>query len=482
LLAPAWLFSQGDAIAKKAGEAQRALQAQDFVKAEQLYSELVRALPGNAGLRMNLGLARFSAGKYELAAGDLRAAAKADSKLWPARLMLGLSLQKLGRPSEAISPLESVVAERPGDEVARFELADSLLSTGQAGKAAGHFRSITEANADHARAWYGLLRAHEEMAREAAARIAKMAPESAYAAAWRARERAKGQQHVSAVRLYREALAVAPLPGLHGAIAAIYRATGHPDWATVEARREQSVERPDCLKQAEACAFLAGSYGTLAASPPASTAESLYWQALAHDELATQARAKLERLPPSPELHQVRAKELEGRTRYADAVGEWRQAAALAPGDGKVQRGLARALWLARAYDEAIPLLQRLAASGAGDMRYLLGDSLLERDGPQAALPELEAALKIEPDSAQVRSSLGKAYMRLGQAAKAIPLLEAGREADSDGSVHFQLSRALRAAGRAEAAQKALTRYEEIRREAQEANEERNLQSSVPPP
>mgnify|MGYP001765383605 CR=1 FL=1 len=115
-------------------------------------------------------------------------------------------------------------------------------------------------------------------------------------------------------------------------------------------------------------------------------------------------------------------------------------------------------------------------------MRYLLGDSLLERDGPEAALPELETALKSEPTSPQVRASLGKAYMRSGQAAKAIPLLEAGREADTDGSVHFQLSRALRAAGRAEEAQKALARYESIRREVQAANEERNQQTSVPPP
>jgi tetratricopeptide (TPR) repeat protein len=482
LLAPVWLFSQTDTLAATAAQAQRALQAQDFAKAEQLYSELVKALPSNPGLRMNLGLARFSAGKYELAADDLRRASKAGPKLWPARLMLGLSLQKLGRPAEAIAPLESVLTERPGDEVARFELADALLATGQAGKAAAHFRQLTETRPDHTKAWYGLLLAHEEMARDAGVRVAANTGRPAYAAALQARERARGQQYVSAVRLYREALALGAIPGLHDEIASIYRATGHPDWAAIETGRERTLPRPDCLKQAQACAYLAGNFAVLAAAPPGSSPEVLYWQALAHDELARQARLKLERLPPSPELYQVRAKELEERTRYADAAREWREAAALTKSDPRVQRGLARALWLARDYDAAIPLLRELAAAGSSEARYLLGDSLLERDGPEAALADLETALKFDPASPQIRASLGKTYMRSGQAAKAIPFLEAGRGADTDGSVHFQLSRALRATGGAEAAQAPLARYQEIRRELQAANEERNQQTSVPPP
>jgi tetratricopeptide (TPR) repeat protein len=481
-MTPAWLCSQADTLAAKGAEAQRALQAQEFAKAEQLYLELVRALPSNAGLRMNLGLARFSVGKYELAAQDLRQASRADPKLWAAKLMLGISLQKLGRPLEAIAPLESVVKERPGDELARFELADALLAAGQAGLAARHFRTLAGNRADHGKAWYGLLLAHREMARGAAARVWTSAPGSVYALALRARERAAGQQYVSAVRLYREALTRGPLPGLHEAIGAIYRATGHPDWSAVESERERGVARPDCLKQAGACAFLAGDYAALATAPPGASAETLYWQALAHDELAAQARIKLERLGPSPELHQVRAREMEDRTRYADAVREWKSAAALSKGDAQVERGLARALWLSRDYDAAIPLLQKLIAGGAGDLRYLLGDSLLERDGPEAGAADLEAALKAEPNSPQIRASLGKAYMRSGQAEKAIPLLEGGRDADADGSVHFQLSRALRSAGRGEEAQKALARYEEIRREVQAANEERNGQTSVPPP
>lgn len=467
-----------------AAEAKRAMEARQFERAAAIYEEMSRAAPGNAGLVMNAGLARFSAGNYEAAAASLEKAARMDPRLWPARLMLGLSYLKLGRAAAAVAPLESVVMERPGDAVARFELAAALLETGRFGDAARHLRKLTDTRGDHTQAWYGLAVAHDGMARDAVARVQKLAPDSVYALALAAGERADAQQYVSAVQLYRQALARQPLPGLHQAIAEIYRATGQPDWAEKEARREAQVKRPDCASEPFACAVLEGRGIEVAGAPPANDPAALYWQALAHKRLAQEARARLEQLPASAELHRVRAERLESMGRHADAAAEWRAALALAPGDGTIRRRLARSLWRARDYEAAIPLLRELAAAhpSSADAHYQLGDSLLEREGPEAAIPHLQRALELDPDLLPARASLGKAYMRANQAAKAIPFLEAARAVDSDGAIHYQLARAYRAEGNEEAARAAMEAYAALRKAVTEADAERNRQSSPPPP
>ena len=460
------------------------MEARQFERAAALYEELSRAAPGNAGWVMNVGLARFSAGHHEAAAASLEKAAKMDPGLWPARLLLGLSYLKLGRAAEAVTPLESVVKEQPSDPVARFELAAALLELGRLGEAAAHLRQLVNARPDHTKAWYGLAAAHQGMARDAAARIQKLAPDSAYALALAASERADGQQYVSAVQLYRQALQLQRLPGLHQAIAEIYRTTGNSEWAEMEMRREGQIKRPDCASDPFACEVLDGRVLEVAAAPPASDPAALYWQALAHKRLAQEARARLEQLPASPELHAVRAERLESMGRHADAAAEWQAALALAPGDDRLRRRHARSLWRSRDYQAAVPLLQELAAAhpAAADVQYQLGDSLLEQEGPEAAIPHLLRALNLAPDSLAVRASLGNAYMRANRAAEAIPLLESARSVDSDGSLHYQLARAYRAAGQPEAARSAMDAHVALRKAMEEAEAERNRQGSPPPP
>jgi predicted Zn-dependent protease len=485
LLWPLSLGAQNVDLAARAAEAKRAMDAREYGRAAELYEELARALPENAGLRMNVGLARFSAGEFESAAASLNAAARMDARLWPARLMLGMSYLKLGRVAEAIAPLESVVRERPDDKVARLELAAGLLQLGRFGDAVSVLQKLAGLDPANPKVWYGLGLAHEGMARDAAERVLAERPESSYALALTAKERAEGQQFVSAVQLYREALSWdSTLPGAHAAIAAIYRTTDHADWAAVEDRRAAEAEKPDCARQPRACAFVAGRFAEAAAGPPGGGVADLYWQSLAHSELAREALARLEILPPSAELHQSRAEQLERAARYADAVREWKAAVALAPRDERLRRGYAQSLWRARDYDAAIPLLRELAAAhpDAADFFYQLGDSLLEKEGPAAGLPYLERALELDRGSLPARASLGKALMRAGRGAEAIPHLEATRPIDSDGSVHYQLAQAYRAAGNADGARAAMAAFAKLREDNEAAQAERNLQTAPPPP
>jgi predicted Zn-dependent protease len=70
------------------------------------------------------------------------------------------------------------------------------------------------------------------------------------------------------------------------------------------------------------------------------------------------------------------------------------------------------------------------------------------------AIAPLAKAAKLAPALLAARASLGRALLAANRAADAVPHLRAALSTDQDGSLHFQLSRALAAEGKtAEAAQ-----------------------------
>jgi len=127
LLASAGLPAQSDELAAKSQRGKEAMAAGRFAEAASIYSDLVRALPDNPGLLMNLGLAHHMAGQYRKAIPPLEAALKLEPNLLPASLFLGASYLKLGQPAKAAAPLQKVTEAQPGNKEARQMLADALL-------------------------------------------------------------------------------------------------------------------------------------------------------------------------------------------------------------------------------------------------------------------------------------------------------------------------------------------------------------------
>lgn len=76
MLVSGLLCAQTDLLAAKSQRAKQAMSAGRFEEAVTLYREFVRVLPGNPGLRMNLGLALHSAGRYREAIEQFRAVLK----------------------------------------------------------------------------------------------------------------------------------------------------------------------------------------------------------------------------------------------------------------------------------------------------------------------------------------------------------------------------------------------------------------------
>ena len=119
-----------------------------------------------------------------------------------------------------------------------------------------------------------------------------------------------------------------------------------------------------------------------------------------------------------------------------------RKAMALRPGDRRLERELARSLWLARDYDAAFPLLAKHG------LDYERGFALLETGKAEEARPLLERAARASKRT-ETLAALGRVYLETGQPAQAVEPLKAALATDEDGSLHFQLARAYQRSGRA---------------------------------
>jgi tetratricopeptide (TPR) repeat protein len=456
-------------LAQKSQRAKEALAGGRASEAIQLYRELIKELPGNTGLVMNLGLALYSAEEYRKAIEQFQLVLNKNPRVTPAWLMLGLAHLKLGNPAQAVEPLQRVLTTDPENQVARLELADTYLTLGRPREAAGEFRKLTELAPGHAKAWQGLGLSYAAAARRSFADLEKIAPESSYRYALAARSRAEERRDQTAFRLYRGAETRLPkLRGIHIAIAEIYRRTGHDDWAAVEERRERALPPPDCTKRSFECLFLAGRYDELLiASAAQNSAESSYWSAKAYGELALAAFQRLLEIPVSEETYELQAEAYHLQGEHHEAAEAWRSALKLVPAGSadahRLNKSLARSLWLAREFEAAKALLEDLVARepNSPELNYELGDTLVELRDAENAIPLLQKSAH-EGKSLPVDASIARAYARSGNPAKAIPHFEAALTRYEDASILYQLARAYAAVGRTAMAERTMQRYREL--------------------
>ena len=235
-------------------------------------------------------------------------------------------------------------------------------------------------------------------------------------------------KYASALAIYRRVMASSPdIGGLHEAVADLYEQSGHADWAAAE--RAKAPKPPaTCTTKLAECHFLAGRYlESLRAALGSATPAGYYWTIRAANRLATEAVQHLETMPPSIELHLIRAEIAQSRRQNPEAVREVRAALALSPGNPAIESALAEALLHAHDLDEAIPLLERLNRENAGEpsLLLMLGDALLEQQQVDRAIPVLEQAVAAPQALPHARASLGRAYVQAGRYAEAVPHLEA---------------------------------------------------------
>jgi predicted Zn-dependent protease len=457
-----------------------------FDEAVDHYAAIVKALPDEPGMRLNLGMALSMAGRAREAVPQLQAALKQRPDLAPASLFLGAAYVELAQPAQAVAPLQAFLATQPGHAEARRMLAGALLSLERYEPAARHYEHLCGEDPRDPRPWFGLGRSYEGLSQRAFETLQAAAPESPYlilllADAMLAQERDK-----SAFALYREA--IAKKPGLvegHEGLARVYDRAGHPEWAQVERERARALPRPDCRAPGLECDFRAGRHAqVLEAARPLRTAESRYWASRAAGELAREAFERLAELPPSPEAALVRVDVLRAQRRYLESKQALENATSAWPQDARLQRELATLHLMAREYPQARPILEELLKREpeASDLNLQLGEAWLESKEPARAIPCLEKAVRADPKVARGHALLGRALVEAGQSGPAIPHLEAALPSDEDGSLHLQLARAYRETGRTDDAARTAAAFQENRRKNESKRQDEEEDLPITPP
>jgi len=479
-------FAQSENLAEKSAQARDMMAAGKFTEAAVIYRELIRQVPDNSGLLLNLGMALQMAGDDRGSIPHLQAAAKFDPKLAPAWLFLGNAYLHLGRTAPAIDALRTVLRLQPDHQSARTLLAGVLLSLDRATEAAAQYRKLTEADSANSAAWYGLGRSYESLAVREFSALNQLGQDSAFWLILTAEAKLRDQQLSSAFYLYRRALEKAPnMHGLHAALAGIYRQTEHPEWAAIEEEKERQLAPLNCSTQKLECAWNDARYEVLLApTTTMNSSESHFWAARTCNQLALQAFVRLEKLPPSSEQHEVKAQILNRQKRYSEAANEWKAALNFSPDNPEFLEQLAINLKLSQDYAAALPLFQKLLQkhSTSAELNYLVGDTLLDLQRPEDAIPYLERSLQHSPKSLPTHKSLARANLAIGEDAAAIPHLKLALPTDHDGSLHFQLAQAYRATGQPELGTRLLADYQRMQasRAAESQSTQEELQITPP--
>jgi predicted Zn-dependent protease len=444
-----------DQLALKSRQAKSLLAQRRFAEAIPLYKELVGALPGNPGLRLNLGIAEHMAGRDREAAATLGEVLRVEPNHGLALAMCGASYLRLGDPAKAFGFLERAARVMPQDNDVLQMLADAALMSGKFGPASSALRALAKIQPGEPRIWAGLGHSYEALSEEAFARLDSLAPGSPYWLALTAETQLTQRRFGSALALFREALAKLNRRDWRESVAAIYQQTDHQDWASAEEGKAARLAPPPCVKPSAECHFRAKRYLS-AAESPGQTAEALYWRCKAYNELAREAFAQLSRFPDSVEWHSFLGNLYRNQGKYEESTKEWQAAIGKRPGDLDLERELAATVLASKDYMRAETALRALAdeAPDNPELLWMLGEALMAQQKLEEAIAPLDKSAKLAPTLLAARASLGRALLAANRAADAVPHLRAALPSDRDGSLHFQLSRALAAQGKtAEAAQ-----------------------------
>jgi predicted Zn-dependent protease len=475
---------QSAELATRSREATHAMEAGRFDDAARIYRDLLKALPEEPGLLMNLGMALAMGGHENEALAPLERAIALKPDLVPARLFLGSSYLALGQPEKAIEPLKRVTAARPTDAESRRMLGQAYAESGRPADAVIELRRATELAPAVPVGWYALGQAYNAITQDAMSGFNDQPEDSPWRQLLVADALLADGRLTDAFALYRAVLDRLPaMVSIHDSVARIYEKSGHADWAVRE-RTAGRVPIASCASRKALCEFRAGRYRpALAAALAGTDLESQYWRARAATELALAAFKRLDGLPDSRERREVRAMRARAERRFTDAIAEIKAALKFSPGDPGLLDDLGTTYYAAHEYEQAISTLSPLLKVNPDDARLLVvyGDSLRELQRVDEAIPLLQRAVEREPSEPTPRLALGRAHLQKGDFAAAIPLLEPQLEGDTDGSLHVQLARAYTGVGQKDKATALLTRSQEIQRAAQERGAAAGQRTITPP-
>jgi tetratricopeptide (TPR) repeat protein len=342
-------------------------------------------------------------------------------ELSSANLILGLSLIRLDRATEAMPPLEKVLRADPNQRDAIMGLAGARVALADFPSATALYQRLLTSAPRDAEALYGLAVCYEKMA-ETASRMLAQTPAGA---------------------------------ALHKNLLSEYLLQRGEDRLALEA-----LDEAKDLQQHDA---------------PSAQVQALYQRAR---ELAAQSREAFLRFisaaPDSWQAHLFLGDLNRQKRNFPEASEHYSAVIRQQPKNPAGYLGLGTVYWElgddANAHPQLIQVLR--LNPGNSQAKYELGSIALRGHRYQEAVNYLEDYLRVQPDQKLARADLGKAYLHLEHFQEAAAELEAAKSVDRYGDVHFQLAAALKKLGREEEAATALRESRQIR-EQEHAREQR---------
>lgn len=427
-------------IAAHAQAAQDAERQNDFATAVREYQQVVKALPGNAEMLSNLGVALYFDHQLPQAIAVFRKAMTLHPALLAPHLFSGLAWQRLSNPDAAIPQLEKAVQLSPSDVIAHTWLGYAYLDQSRYQDAVKQFQDACNLDPKNIDAWYALGEAYLQIGKSATSKLLAIAPDSGRV--WQlAGEQFELQENKPrALNAYQEAL------------------KRRPDIAEL---RTQITELGGTVTDVPAAAPIAGA---------ATSKDELYQQA--HDA-EEQSRTAFERVvaidPDSYRAHQVMADSFAAAQKREDAIKEYKTVLQLKPDLPGIHLDLGRLLAengklpeALQEFEQEIQLQPRSAAAHveAGKILMVMGKD------PEAE-KMLAAALAMDRPPADAYLQMGKLDLGHNNYSATIAMLTRYVSMAKDNpDAYYLLSRAYRATGDKERMNEALELFKKTSKEA----------------
>jgi tetratricopeptide (TPR) repeat protein len=231
-------------------QAQKARARGDLVEAEQKYQAVIQQAPQIANAYQNLGIVYFMQRKYPDAVSSLKKALKLKPSLSGAQVMLGLSYYELYDLDEACAALEAALKTAPSDANALLYLGKAQLQKREYRAAQRTFEKLIEIKPKDPEVLYDLSLTHMKLMLENVNRLGEASPGSYLFSLLLAQDAEARNDDESAIKNYREALALRgkeEVVGIHYALGSVYAKVGRYEEAAAEFKKELQVNPNDSL-------------------------------------------------------------------------------------------------------------------------------------------------------------------------------------------------------------------------------------------
>jgi tetratricopeptide (TPR) repeat protein len=413
--------------------ARAAEQRHDFATAVREYKAMTVAVPNNAELQSNLGVALYFNHDFKQASDALRRAEALKPALYTPHLFTGLAMAQLGKPDASVVELEKAVAINSRDPLAHLWLGYEYTAQLRFEKAAAEMRIAAQQKPDDQDAWFALGRCYLELGKQATVELLHTAPDGGRT--WQlAGEQYEAQgNNGKALKLY---------------IGALER-------------------RPDLVALRDRVIALGGSIvaANPAHDPNANHAEEdrLYNLVLSYQAKARESFERVAQIDPdSYRAHQVLGDSCVASNRFDDAIPEYRRVLELKPDLLGIHGDLCNALSRTGRIPEAIKECDaEIAASPYSANAYVQDARLhvLQDDNPPAAML-LQKALALDRPPVAAYKLKARINVEQKQFPAAIEALTRYLVVESkDASAWFLLARAYKAVGNSTKMTQAIETY-----------------------